>query len=81
MPLFDFTCPSCGHKVEVLQHSKTEVVDCIKCGTEMERKFPAPAMVIIKGEGGYPARRKQIRNTTKQNHPSLEHDPKRIYFS
>jgi len=81
MPFYDYVCPDCGFKTEVLQLGETKVVGCVKCGATMKRKFPAPAMCIIKGAGGYPSRRKQIRNTTKQNHPSLEHDPKRAYFS
>ena len=79
MPLYDFRCSNCGYEIEVLQYSLTEV-SCDQCGMSMERKFSAPPMVKMKGEGGYPSRRKQVGNTTFRNHPQLEHDPKRVYF-
>ncbi len=72
MPIYDYTCPTCGYRTEVLQFSKTETIFCIKCGSQMERKFPSNVMIKMKGEGGYPSRRKQIFNTTKRNHPKLD---------
>lgn len=80
MPLYDYRCSECGHETEILQTKwGTEVVIC-NCGTPMERRFTAPAMIKIKGEGGYPSRRKQIFNTTKRNHPPLEHETNKVYF-
>jgi len=76
MPLYDFKCPGCGSEMEVL--NKTEVI--CECGSQMERKFSNPPMVKIRGEGGYPSRRKQVRNTTSRNHPQLEHEKNRVYF-
>ena len=46
----------------------------------MDRKYSNPPMIKIKGEGGYPSRRKQIRNTTSRNHPQLEPEKNRLYF-
>ena len=72
MPLYDFHCPNCGYETEVLQFSLTEVVTCIECGEIMERKPSLGIMVKMKGEGGYPSRRKQVFNTTLRKHPKLE---------
>lgn len=80
MPLYDFLCPDCGYQIEVLQMSPDLTVGCLECDSLMERVFSAPPMIKIKGAGGYPSRRKQIRNTTKQTHPKLEHEPHRVYF-
>ncbi|KKN50786.1 hypothetical protein LCGC14_0629560 [marine sediment metagenome] len=78
MPLYDFRCSDCGNETEVLLNRMTEV-SC-ECGSSMEHRFSAPPMIKITGEGGYPSRRKQVRNTTFRDHPQLEHDPKRVYF-
>ena len=80
MPLYDFKCPDCGEMEEVYTYDLSKTVNC-DCGLQMERIYTDFPMVKIKGEGGYPSRRKQIRNTTFRNHPSLKHDPKKIYFS
>jgi len=72
MPIYDYYCPNCGYTTEVLQwNTETEHITCIKCATEMERKFPRYALLKMKGEGGYPSRRKQVFNTTNRNHPKL----------
>lgn len=75
MPIYDYKCSECGSEREVLQHSMADV-EC--CGIPMDRII-SPAMIKIKGEGGYPSRRKQIRNTTYRKHPKLEHEPNRVY--
>lgn len=72
MPRYDYRCPNCGYTSEVLQWSLTEVIDCMKCGNEMIRLFPSGQMIKMKGEGGYPSRRKQIFNTTYRKHPKLD---------
>ena len=80
MPLYDYRCSVCGYEAEVFQHNMTDIKSCIVCETPMDRVPSFPAMVKIKGEGGYPSRRKQIRNTTYRKHPKLEHEPNRIYL-
>lgn len=77
MPVYEYRCPACGNEEEVFQHG-FDVAEC--CGKPMDRLPSFPAMVKIKGEGGYPSRRKQIRNTTKQTHPKLEHEPNKVYL-
>ena len=78
MPLYALKCPSCGCQSEVLQ-SRDEEVIC-NCGSKMERIYSNPPMIIIRGEGGYPSRRKQFRNTTSRNHPQLEPEKNRAYL-
>jgi len=78
MPLFDFKCP-CGNVEEVYTYDLTKVVTC-ECGLQMERLYNGFPMVKIKGQGGYPSRRRQVFNTTSRNHPPLEHDKNRIYI-
>jgi len=43
--LYEYKC-KCGYETEVLQWSHTEVVTCIKCGKEMEKKFPKVNFVM-----------------------------------
>jgi putative FmdB family regulatory protein len=44
LPLYDFVCPECGCKEEVVV-SCGSVVKCEKCHNPMERLFPTPALV------------------------------------
>ena len=44
---------------------------CPKCGSTMSRAVGSNIMVKMKGEGGYPSRRKQVFNTTMRKHPEL----------
>ena len=78
MPLYALKCPNCGCEIEVLQ-SGIEAVMC-SCGSKMERIYSNPPMLIIRGDGGYPTRRKQFQNTTFRNHPQLEPGKHRAYF-
>ncbi len=70
MPLYDLRC-ECGYTEERLLRMFESLPNCPKCDKQMEMKFAAPPMVKVKGEGGYPSRRRQIFNTTKRIHPKL----------
>jgi len=61
MPLYDYYCEICGKEVETFQQSTVNIPVC--CDKPMERKPSFPAMVKVKGGGGYPSRRKQFRGT------------------
>jgi len=63
MPLYDFKCDNCNFIKEVLLPSARETIPCPKCGEPMRRLLSFPGLVKIKGEGGYPFRRKKIRGT------------------
>ena len=71
MPLYDFMCIGCHARLEVLRGMQEEYPSCPECGGEMAKMFSSPPMIYMKGEGGYPSRRRQIFNTTNRIHPKL----------
>ena len=70
MPLYDFEC-ECGHSEERLVGIYEPNPACPKCQREMVKMPGSNIMVKMKGEGGYPSRRRQVFNTTMRKHPSL----------
>lgn len=78
MPIYGYKCSRCGTKTEMLQRIGEKPPVC--CDKEMGKEPTYPVMVKITGEGGYPSRRKQIRNTTFRNHPPLEKELNRTHF-
>lgn len=48
MPLYDYSCPSCGDEKEI-QHSMSEigkiVVSCESCNTQMKKMLSAPTLI------------------------------------
>ncbi len=70
MPLYDFYC-DCGYGDERLLEIFESNPPCPKCGSIMSRAVGKNIMVKMKGEGGYPSRRKQVFNTTMRKHPEL----------
>ncbi len=70
MPLYDLYC-DCGHEREKLLGMFESIPLCPECGSMMSRAIGKNIMVKMKGEGGYPSRRKQIFNTTMRKHPEL----------
>lgn len=65
MPIYDYTCPDCGHTEEHLQrHADTEMVPCPEgCRAFMERQFPDPGRVTV--IGGTPKFQRDVRRTRK----------------
>lgn len=60
MPLYEYKCPDCGTKVEVLFHRTTRVptvAECPKCGKCAERVTHPGGAFQLKGnwpgKGGY----------------------------
>ena len=70
MPLYDFTC-DCGYLGEGLLEIYDPNPKCPDCNRELIKKVGSNIMVKMKGEGGYPSRRKQVFNTTLRKHPKL----------
>jgi len=77
MPIFDYRCEECGYVKEVIDTGEKKTPLC--CGQLMKRMLHFPVMVKIKGEGGYPSRRKFIKgsapHTTRSTKPWLSYDP------
>jgi len=62
MPIYEYRC-ECGYEVTELQVIGDEAPRCPQCGETMLKKLTFPAMVKIKGEGGFPSRRKEFKDT------------------
>jgi putative FmdB family regulatory protein len=78
MPLYDYYCENCGNTVEKLQLGEC-VTNPECCGLTMRRLPSTPAFIKIKGEGGYPSRRKMVNGsapgTTRATKVWGQHDP------
>jgi predicted nucleic acid-binding Zn ribbon protein len=57
MPLYVYGCDKCGSKQELYQPTM-EALPPKCCGEDMAKLPTFPSMVKMKGEGGYPSRRK-----------------------
>ncbi len=79
MPLYDFYC-DCGYEADRLVGIYEPNPICPTCGSTRKKAVGSNIMVKMKGEGGYPSRRRQVFNTTKQNHPPLEHKRNKVSF-
>jgi predicted nucleic acid-binding Zn ribbon protein len=79
MPLYPFVCSICGHEDEVLLSKLVNTLSCSQCGGISIRQPTFPAMVKIKGEGGYPSRRKFVKGsapyTSRGTKAWGSHDP------
>ena len=58
MPLYIYQCDKCVLEIEKVQEINKKAPCCPNCGAEMHKKPTLPAMVKIKGTGGYPIRSK-----------------------
>ena len=53
MPLYEYQCNACGHRLEVLQRlGEPPLTTCPECGGELRKLISAPAFQF-KGEGWY----------------------------
>jgi len=53
MPLYEYQCTKCGHRVEVIQRfDDPPLAVCENCGGEMKKLLSAPAF-HLKGSGWY----------------------------
>lgn len=67
MPVYDYCCNRCGAEVEELQQVGDASPIC--CGKEMGKKPTCPAMIKMRGEGGFPSRRKWLKDWTANSPP------------
>ena len=65
MPLYDYLCSRCGAEAEMLQQIGDAPPIC--CGEGMGKRPTYPAMTKIKGEGGFPSRRKWLSDWTPES--------------
>ncbi|MDD4890157.1 MAG: zinc ribbon domain-containing protein [Phycisphaerae bacterium] len=57
MPLYEYSCPACGHQFEELTRSAdADKIKCPKCSKKAQRKFSTfgVAMAPSKSSGGPP---------------------------
>jgi len=77
MPIYLYRCAKCGSEIEVIHNMKQDTPDC--CGSPMLKLPTCPAMVKMKGMGGYPSRRKFVKGTapytTRESKAWLDSDP------
>lgn len=66
MPLYEFTCPICGYKLEALMGFNAPMPLCISCQIPMEKGCGSIATYRIKGDiqGETPESRKYARYIT-----------------
>jgi len=77
-PLYEFYC-DCGYSKESLAGIYDPCPTCPDCHSTLKKAVGSNIMVKMKGEGGYPSRRKQIFNTTLRKHPQLEKEKNKTY--
>ena len=54
MPIYEYTCASCGHELEAIQKmSDAPLVDCPECGKPELKKNVSAAGFRLKGTGWY----------------------------
>lgn len=54
MPIYEYQCDSCGHKMETMQKiSDAPLTDCPECSSAALRKLVSAAGFRLKGNGWY----------------------------
>ncbi len=54
MPIYEYTCESCGHNLEAIQKMSDPVLkDCPECGRPALKKLISAAGFRLKGSGWY----------------------------
>ena len=75
MPIYEYTCDSCGHQLEVLQKlSDPLLTDCPECGRPALRKQISAAGFRLKGSGWYETDFKNKSSAGKESKPEKKKD-------
>jgi putative FmdB family regulatory protein len=54
MPIYEYQCQACGHRLETMQRfSDAPLTDCPECGAAQLRKLVSAAAFQLKGTGWY----------------------------
>lgn len=54
MPIYEYSCPDCGHRFDVLQKfSDDPVRDCPSCKAQNVKKLISATSFVLKGGGWY----------------------------
>lgn len=70
MPIYEYSCKSCGHQLEALQKfSDAPLTDCPACGDAGLEKQVSAAGFVLKGGGWYVT---DFREKGKKNDPGGE---------
>lgn len=80
MPIYEYRCEACGHKMELLQKIAEEpLLQCPSCGKEQLRKLVSAAGFRFKGGGWYETDFKSgnKRNLAASNDDSKESSKKK----
>jgi len=66
MPLYDYSCPSCGAEKEV-QHSMSEIgrieIACDQCGKQMKKMLSAPTLIGFDDVGRSISKKDKAKDT------------------
>jgi putative FmdB family regulatory protein len=75
MPLYEYRCEACGHKLEAIQKmSDSPLTDCPACGASALKKLISAAAFRLKGGGWYET---DFKSGGKKNlHDSHQSDSK-----
>lgn len=72
MPIYEYQCDRCGHRLEVLQRvSEAALTECPDCGEAALRKLVSAAGFILKGTGWYVT---DFRDKDKKKEPKKDGD-------
>ena len=70
MPIYEYECQSCGHRLEAIQKlSDDPLTDCPTCATPALRKLVSAAAFRLKGGGWYETdfKKSNQRNVAKSD--------------
>ncbi len=74
MPIYEYECSACGHRLEVLQKiSDAPLTQCPECGAETLRKAVTAAGFRLKGTGWYET---DFKNAGKKDDKAAKKDGK-----
>ncbi|MCB1759143.1 MAG: zinc ribbon domain-containing protein [Gammaproteobacteria bacterium] len=75
MPLYEYRCEACGHKLEAIQKmSDNPLTDCPACGAAALKKLISAAAFRLKGGGWYET---DFKSGSKKNlHDTQKSDAK-----